>query len=303
MGRNISFLTIPLDVRLLIYHLVLEPDTFDFVDSAYTLTDRDPQLMHNIKAFNIVSIGTAPHREQDVQSLARKRHDPWILARICQQIKHETAHKLSAISLDDVFFSFHSFTADDLSAWVERVGVGAVSKVRRWGIDSVNWCQDWFHWAERKPSDWALAPECIELHKAPHRDQVLCYRAVSVDLTLVSGVSEEIDAPIYFSSDVSDGRTEFHYDFCIGAQNTTSHMHRGLIGLQCMLGLRQGCLDAGELFMVKDDSSSNTSAVAIATERGLRTLVLGVRGREQYDDERLSSRFRPRESCEGWKES
>lgn len=157
---------------MLIYEIVLEPDVFDFVDPTYTLTDQRHSA-RRIEGFNIVSVGTAPHRERDdLQRLARQQHDPWVLVRICQQVRHETARKLAAVSLDNVFFSFYGFTSGDMSAWVERVGARAVSKIRRWGIDGVNWCHDWYRWVERNPRDWELAPSCLRLHRAPHREQM-----------------------------------------------------------------------------------------------------------------------------------
>lgn len=157
---------------MLIYEIVLEPDVFDFVDPTYTLTDQRHSV-RRIEGFNIVSVGTAPHRERDdLQRLARQQHDPWVLVRICQQVRHETARKLAAVSLDNVFFSFYGFTSGDMSAWVERVGARAVSKIRRWGIDGVNWCHDWYRWVERNPRDWELAPSCLRLHRAPHREQM-----------------------------------------------------------------------------------------------------------------------------------
>lgn len=55
MGRLISLLTLPLEIRMLIYEAVLEPDRFDFVDSAYILTDQRHSLMRRIEGFNIVT--------------------------------------------------------------------------------------------------------------------------------------------------------------------------------------------------------------------------------------------------------
>lgn len=173
MAQRLSLLVLPLEIRMLVYDLVLEPDTFNFVDSSYALSDLRPSPMQNIKAFNIVVIGTAPHGKQaDIQRLTRQQHDPWILARICHQIRHETTWKLRAVSLDNTFFSFYGFTPDDMSAWIERVGADAISKIRCLGIDGVNWCHDWYRWTYRNPRDWELATSCLRLHRAPHREQV-----------------------------------------------------------------------------------------------------------------------------------
>ncbi|KAL3952843.1 hypothetical protein ACCO45_012786 [Purpureocillium lilacinum] len=212
MGRQCFLLTLPLEIRMLIYEIVLEPDVFDFVDPTYTLTDQRHSA-RRIEGFNIVSVGTAPHRERDdLQRLARQQHDPWALVRICQQVRHETARKLAAVSLDNVFFSFYGFTSGDMSAWVERV--------------------------------------------APHREQMQCYRAVSVSLNTMNAELKEHDDLVLPHSRTSDAPLGFHHDHHIGVRDAAVHLHRELVGVQCNLELLQGCLDAEEQFMVKNDSSS-----------------------------------------------
>lgn len=110
---------------------------------------------------------------------------------------------------------------------------------------------------------------------------------------------KEHDDLVLPHSRTSDAPLGFHHDHHIGLRDAAVHLHRELVGVQCNLELLQGCLDAEEQFMVKNDSSSAGGVTLMATISGLATLVMAVRGREQYNDGRLLSKFPRRGSCQG----
>lgn len=171
-----SLLGLPVEVRMLIYGHFLDPSIFTFEHPQfipwYGIGQSGTNCFRDIKAFNVVFIGSMPGRLKEFCNPPNQTHNPWVLSGICRQIRDESAHLLAAISSDDVYFSFHGFTPDDMRSWVQRVGPKGVSKMRRWAIDGINWCDGWSHWAEMNWEHWNLEPYCAQRHKGPHKEQM-----------------------------------------------------------------------------------------------------------------------------------
>ncbi|KAJ6443700.1 hypothetical protein O9K51_04879 [Purpureocillium lavendulum] len=171
-----SLLGLPVEVRMLIYEHILDPSVFTFQHSKfipwYGIGQHGTNCFRNIKAFNMIFTGSIPGHAEESCHPPSQTQNPWVIGMICHQIREESAQLVAAISINDVHFSFYGFTPNDMRSWVQRVGSERVSKMRRWAIDGINWCDGWSHWAEMDWEYWNLESYCAQSHKGPHREQM-----------------------------------------------------------------------------------------------------------------------------------
>lgn len=139
-----SFLGVPSELRHIIYEYILEPSTFEVGYKKKKIT-----------AIEILLIGNAPNRgyqspyltpdysargELEPGETPCPHHTPWALARVCRLVSDETTPLLAGIDLENIHFTLHAFTLDDLRCWTDRMGKERILNVKRWSMDAVAKC-------------------------------------------------------------------------------------------------------------------------------------------------------------------
>lgn len=129
MSTSPTFITIPPEVRIIIYQCILDshmPEADDFC----------PQPAHSLYL-----AGTSPFTWDAPDPSAKTYYGPWALLHVCKLVRRELQPLLDdAEAGAQLVYEFQGFSVQDLRAWATAAGAARVAAMRRWSFDVVVDC-------------------------------------------------------------------------------------------------------------------------------------------------------------------
>lgn len=153
--KDASFLGLPIELRLMIYKLVIASLYCDF-DNRW-----NENQYNRSPAIRLHLIGTGPpgadgycvsdgalvkySREGKPRFFAPDGHSPWAMSRVCRVVHAEVVPLLNSIGMADILFDFEHFNEDEMRRWIslpsaDRSGEERVKGIRRWSMSNWGYC-------------------------------------------------------------------------------------------------------------------------------------------------------------------